>query len=1231
MSTFIDIEQALAQCGQGQFEKVVGAILAARGVRGLSLLGSVVGKEKTRPGVPDAFASIDGRSFTFAACTTETGARQVEKKLLDDVAQCADTDKTGVQVEAIDSLYLAYNSVLPPEALTRIATFAQENGLCVEFLSVSELAGDLSRRYTWIAQDFFGIQVDTGQILSVDAFVDVCNRGLLATPLNTQFLFREADLSSALDRVGNADLVIKGGPGTGKTRFALELIRKLAAQGRHVRCLHSRGLPLVQDIDRHFSDEGSYVVLLDDANRVNGLGPVVEAIRDRVGEAKVRFLFTVRIYALEEVRSALLVLCRAPEELELATFTQDETEKFLDEGFGIRNANFQRQIWRLSKGNARLATMAAKLALETQSFSAITDLTRLYDAYYRAPIERADVQGAALIPALALLSVMKSLRADNQEMISSLEQTFAWSPGSLWQAILELHRLECVDLHRNRVARVSDQILASYAFFLVFVDRRTLSFRTLVDLLGPTRLRSIRDVIFDIQNTMDQQRVRDGLAEDVNGLLHSASGQFQLKLLQAFWYFDPDFALGTVAQAIDALDPSTDPPAFTEEMQFDVVDILAVLACFSGDSTRRPLALHLALRFMAKQPSQGGEILSLLTAMHGYGIHHYSDQEEFQTQQDVAKSLRSALVAADIARDLLIRYATKMLRTEFEGSFSEGMRFTISRIRLTSGLAGPAYRNLLWEGLLECAAYPERVDPLFTLLWDYARQSRGDTDVAPVLAEDLPWVTKLFLAIASGDRPADCALATALNRRFVSVGLEDFIGIAASFESEVNQLARLLAPDWDKAAEDYEAEEKERRGRLIHTYAEKDAQTLVRLFLSATQIPGANKHVVITAWQQLLDHWAENDSTRLQVVTELGLQTPMAVEFRTFGWVGALIRGRGKEAARAVIAGSPVEVRTSWQQAFLSSLPADEISEADVEEYLAALARPGTIPLWVRDLQHYMHKSSRFLPRLIETLLTRDDAAGPLIHLLSHLDGKDLELVREQMGSESELLARAFLTASIEAPMHCYFDYNAALFDLLLDIRPEFLSEYVQAKVRRERWISRFSENHRDYGRLWKRTDWSVRLVELLEALAVAGVRTHEEHLLAWLPVRGEHGRLQADVLDHLRAVVSQYAEHVVFMQIVFSGVSDLAEDQRLELWSDFLAKNQDLDAFKALPLLPSHWGGTGSLVPVLQARVRFLERLAEIVTKPALIGHRMHVSEAIRAGQRQVDAEVESDFVERD
>lgn len=54
-------------------------------------------------------------------------------------------------------------------------------------------------------------------------------------------------------------------------------------------------------------------------------------------------------------------------------------------------------------------------------------------------------------------------------------------------------------------------------------------------------------------------------------------------------------------------------------------------------------------------------------------------------------------------------------------------------------------------------------------------------------------------------------------------------------------------------------------------------------------------------------------------------------------------------------------------------------------------------------------------------------------------------------------------------------------------------------------------------------------------------------------------------------------------------------------------------------------------MVPVLQGRVHFLEQLAGLMTTPALIRHRMYVSERAREAQAAVDTEVESDFVDPD
>jgi len=267
---------------------------------------------------------------------------------------------------------------------------------------------------------------------------------------------------------------------------------------------------------------------------------------------------------------------------------------------------------------------------------------------------------------------------------------------------------------------------------------------------------------------------------------------------------------------------------------------------------------------------------------------------------------------------------------------------------------------------------------------------------------------------------------------------------------------------------------------------------------------------------------------------------------------------------------------------------------------------------------------------VIDVLLGRGGGAA-ISNLLRLLGTEQLNLIRDHLGSEPERLSRAYLKAVTQAPVQSRFDHNASLMGLLLDLRPEFLSEYVLARVGEGGWIFKSGENLRDYSRLWQRPDWSARFLELLEALIQPGVHVHEDYLAAWLSVRPEHGQLPPEVMAHLQAVVDQHAQHVGFMGIVFAGVSSHSEAQRLELWRIFLARNQTLEVFRALPLLPNLFSAHGSLVPVLQGQFRFLERVAELMTSPGLIGHRMHVLERIRDQQQRVDAEVESDFVDLD
>jgi hypothetical protein len=65
------------------------------------------------------------------------------------------------------------------------------------------------------------------------------------------------------------------------------------------------------------------------------------------------------------------------------------------------------------------------------------------------------------------------------------------------------------------------------------------------------------------------------------------------------------------------------------------------------------------------------------------------------------------------------------------------------------------------------------------------------------------------------------------------------------------------------------------------------------------------------------------------------------------------------------------------------------------------------------------------------------------------------------------------------------------------------------------------------------------------------------------------------------------------------------------------------------LELEPSHWGGTGSMVPVLEGKIKFLESLLPLLSTTDLLKHKLRVNEMILSWKNEVERETKSDFLE--
>ena len=172
----------------------------------------------------------------------------------------------------IDGVVFCHNSKLDPGEDHALREECRRREVNLDIFGIDTISHDLYLEYPGLARDFLGVEVDTGQILRPDDFVAAYNKVKLATPLDTEFRFREEEVEQVLKGLQEGDLVIVSGrAGVGKSRLALECCdRFVAADPQYTaRCVYNRYLrDLFEDLHVYFSPAGYHLIFVDDANRV---------------------------------------------------------------------------------------------------------------------------------------------------------------------------------------------------------------------------------------------------------------------------------------------------------------------------------------------------------------------------------------------------------------------------------------------------------------------------------------------------------------------------------------------------------------------------------------------------------------------------------------------------------------------------------------------------------------------------------------------------------------------------------------------------------------------------------------------------------------------------------------------------------------------------------------------------------------------------------------------------
>ena len=311
LSKLNQIQQALLALGGAEFQKLGDAYLHAKGVGRVTSLGSVVGANKVKAGTPDAL--IAGSDGTYVLTEYTTQQTNLPAKLHSDLDKCLDEGKTGIPLTKLSHIVFCFAGQLGASDEISLASAANDAGVPLELIGIDTLAFDLLSKYPGLANEFLGVPIDSGQIVTPDRFVAQYGNQRFATRLDLPFHFRQEELDDLLEAPRQSERWYSWWVRQESARpgVALEACRRFEESngGFEVSCVYGRNRDLWEDLQVRFSKPGKFLILVDDANRVSQFEYIVDLFAQRLGPSRSsRWWQTVRDYARRQIERDLYPL-----------------------------------------------------------------------------------------------------------------------------------------------------------------------------------------------------------------------------------------------------------------------------------------------------------------------------------------------------------------------------------------------------------------------------------------------------------------------------------------------------------------------------------------------------------------------------------------------------------------------------------------------------------------------------------------------------------------------------------------------------------------------------------------------------------------------------------------------------------------------------------------------------------------------------------------------------------
>ena len=1046
-----EVENAIRAMNQAAFQELGDLFMISknRDYSAFVCIGSQYGKQKTTKGTPDTFIlTHDGKYIMVEYSTNET---KKEKKLIDDFEQCL-TEK-GIDKSKLSSIILFANYKLNKEETIVIHKYAEETHTPCQIYDGPHLARELCIHHKNLVFTCLGIPVDTGQIVTVDSFVQEYDNaaGAIAAPLSNAFLYREQEVKDTKNALEEKDFILlHGDPGVGKTKLAIHAISEYCKDNQevHVYCISYKGGELLTDLTCNIDLNNDNILFVDDINRISSFNSIV-GFYSSIRKGKLKIVMTVRDYALEQARK----MCYPHDcfELHVNSMSSDQISEIVRLGFHIENKMYLDKISTISKGNPRIAMMAGKLAIEKQNLQSLNDVSAIFDAYYGNIIDSIQYKDKKTLKKCAgIVAFFSPLKYEENVEFEMILDSFGISQSEFTDCVDVLNRYEIVDLPQNTYAKISEQNLCMYLFYLAFIKEKVTSLSILFKNFYATHYQRFRDCIIPVNNTYGPDTIEKAVTPDLlvyYNSIHDSKTKFLL--LSDFWPYLIDETLAYISDAVYSL-PSCSKSEFSfekDESHFvlntnaDALDLSSKLFIFVGKELRS--AIELAFEYVRRKPSSASNLIRHINEQFMY--RHYDTEFSHYRQSELINYVIEQIEKEDALCQQAMWYVAKLLlafHSNYSGPAVDRNSYSLYRYPVPALKSILEIRERIWTTIDRNYSS----DRFSWLLKNYMSSSWGRDNKLPKHA--LPFILEIIKKHLNPQSFEDCLCVQEYIRWAKRNGMskKDYDFYYMKYRCKEYKFYVILT--WDRLRDkdqcDYKdiyAYHKYKQLELKKNFVYKTKQSY-NLFLSKYASLSNNKsveniHSIKNSLNYIVSLAFESDFNLGCYFLRRIIQYNFQDFIPTALFANHLNSATKSKKIMSIIQSADFDMKSEWIIKYFEYIPVSFLTKEDLTILLDAIGGclTGTTIILL-NLKKLRDIDSCFIDEILIHVLSLNKR-GKGIQLYNH----DSEYIFEACSS-TVVIQDTYLQ---QVKLNKYFDYELKGLLLLLENNPHFLVDYIKS------------------------------------------------------------------------------------------------------------------------------------------------------------------------------------------